>query len=252
MLARETASAAVDTANSTTNTCSDLGSYCTAKLTCPLRFPNSLPVIFRLGDGRSESWMGKVSHQQEGRSGGIDMTLRKEWIKREKRQRVKREVEGVVLTRGLWSLTEEGSIVKDQRIPCSSRRHLLRKTPLGVGGHLSGGGYGTMLQKYGLSVDHVIDDQIVNVNDKILNRKTMGEDLFWVPKNAMKLVYKWQSVLPTIDDDLFIKLLLQSVMVNNSKTVGVAAAGSEKTVVVVSHGGIELKVMSDGVELVVI
>ena len=50
---------------------------------------------------------------------------------------------------------------------------------VGVGGHLSGRGYGNMLRKYGLSVDHIVDDKIVNVNGTILNRNSMGEDLFW-------------------------------------------------------------------------
>ncbi|CAN1251746.1 Berberine bridge enzyme-like 2 [Linum perenne] len=109
---------------------------------------------------------------------------------------------------------------------------------VGVGGHLSGGGYGNLLRKYGLSVDHIVDAQIVDAEGKFLDsRESMGEDLFWairggggasfgvviaykiklvpVPAtvtvfrvekyledNATDMVYQWQFVAPKTTNDL--------------------------------------------------
>ncbi|CAJ1938511.1 unnamed protein product [Sphenostylis stenocarpa] len=125
---------------------------------------------------------------------------------------------------------------------------------VGVAGHFSGGGYGNMMRRFGLSVDHVLDAVIVDAEGRVLDREQMGEDLFWgirggggasfgvivswkiklvpVPEvvtvfrvektleqGATDVVHRWQYVADNIHHGLFIRVVLSSVKRKGQKTI---------------------------------
>ncbi|CAL9114704.1 unnamed protein product [Musa textilis] len=115
-------------------------------------------------------------------------------------------------------------------------------TTIGVGGHFSGGGIGTLSRKYGTAADNIVDLRLVDATGRILDRQSMGEDYFWairgggaasfgivlsykielnyVPpivttfnvmktlkQDATKLVTKWQQIGPNLDENLYIRII---------------------------------------------
>ncbi|KAM7530372.1 hypothetical protein LguiB_033782 [Lonicera macranthoides] len=73
---------------------------------------------------------------------------------------------------------------------------------IGVGGHFSSGGYGMLSRKHGIAIDHIIDAQLVDVNGQIIDRESLGEDLFWAIRGgghaSFRVIIEWKINSPKL------------------------------------------------------
>lgn len=112
----------------------------------------------------------------------------------------------------------------------------------GLGGHVSGGGFGLLSRRFALAADNVLDAALITPDGRVLDRSSMGDDVFWairgggggswgvvyawklrlvpVPRNVTVftvgrtgpveliagLVHRWQDVGPNLPDEFYLSV----------------------------------------------
>jgi hypothetical protein len=75
---------------------------------------------------------------------------------------------------------------------------------IGLGGIVSGGGFGLLSRKHGLAADNVLDAVLIDPSGNVLTRDTMGDDVFWAIRGggggSWGVVYAWKLRLVPVPD----------------------------------------------------
>ncbi|WVZ94993.1 hypothetical protein U9M48_040808 [Paspalum notatum var. saurae] len=77
---------------------------------------------------------------------------------------------------------------------------------IGLGGIVSGGGFGLLSRKFGLAADNVLDAVLIDAGGRVLDRSAMGEDVFWAIRGggggSWGVVYAWKLRLVPVPRDV--------------------------------------------------
>lgn len=103
-----------------------------------------------------------------------------------------------------------------------------------ISGFLSGGGYGSLMRKYGLGADNVIDIQFMNKNSNIyMDKGSIGEDLFWAVRggtaSSYGIVLAWKIKLVPVPEIVTVFEIKRTLEQNVTKLVHLYQSFAPKT-----------------------
>lgn len=81
-----------------------------------------------------------------------------------------------------------------------------------------------MSRKFGMSVDHIIDAKIIDANGRIMDRQSMGEDLFWAiggggGGSSFGIIIAWRVNLVSVPENVTVFNLTKMLDRNTTQLI---------------------------------